>query len=68
MLYEHILLQHFITYKTRFIQVECIGFHNIVGTDTLQYTVIDNNGHTVNLMVKNIVYVPMLGVQWISLQ
>ena len=44
--------KHFITYKKEFIQVEGISSHNIVGTGTLQYTVIDDNGHTINLTVK----------------
>ena len=52
-----------ITYKKEFIRVEGIGSHHIVGTGTIKYTVIDDNGHTVNLMAKNKLYVPTLGVQ-----
>ena len=54
---------HIITYKKEFIRVEGIGSYNIVGTGTLQYAVIDDNGCTINLMVKNTVYLPTLGAQ-----
>ena len=52
-----------ITYIQAFIQVEGLGSHNIVDIGTVQYTVIDDDSHTINLILKNILYVPMLDVQ-----
>ena len=38
-------------------QVEGLGIHNIVGTGALKYTVTDDNGNKVNILIKNTMYV-----------
>ena len=49
-------------------KVECLGIHNIVGTCTIKYTVLDDNGDKVNLLIKNAIHVPTIDVRLISLQ
>ena len=49
-------------------KVEGLGVHNIVGTGTVKYTVLDDNGDKVNLLIKNAIHVPTMDVRLISLQ
>ena len=58
----------FINYKPMNGKVEGLGVHNIVGTGTIKYTVLDDNGDKVNLLVKNAIHVPTMDVRLISLQ
>ena len=43
-------------------------FTKIMGTDTLKYTVADDNGYKVNILIKNILHVPTMDVMLISLE
>ena len=58
----------FIDYKTMKGKVEGLGIHNIEGTGTIKYTVLDDNGDKVNLLIKNAIHVPIMDVRLISLQ
>ena len=58
----------FINYKPMKSKVEGLGIHNIVGTGTIKYTVLDDNGDKVNLLVKNAIHVPTMDVRLLSLQ
>ena len=49
-------------------KVEGLGIHNIIGTGTLKYTMLDDNGDKVNLLTKNEIHVPTMAVRLISLQ
>ena len=49
-------------------KVEGLGVHNIVGTGTLKYTVLDDNGDKVNLLINDAIHVPTMDVRLISLQ
>jgi len=61
-------LNDFIDYKPMKGKVEGLGVHNIVGTGTIKYTVLDDNGDKVNLLIKNAIHVPTMDVRLISLQ
>ena len=50
-------LNDFIDYKPMKGKVEGLGVHNIVGTGTVKYTVLDDNGDKVNLLML-IIYQP----------
>ena len=58
----------FILYKPTIGQVEGLGVHNIVSTGTVKYTVIDDNGKKVNLLIRDSIHVPTLDVRLISVQ
>ena len=58
----------FITYKPTTGQVEGLGVHKIVGTGTVKYTVMDDNGKKVNLLICDSIHVPTLDVRLISVQ
>ena len=58
----------FINYKTMKGEVEGLGVHNIVSTGTIKYTVHDDNGDKVNLIIKDAIHVPTMDVRLISLQ
>ena len=58
----------FIDYKPMNGKVEGLGVHNIVGTGTIKYTVLDDDGNSVNLLIKNAIHVPTMDVRLISLQ
>ena len=50
----------FIKYKPMSGKVEGLGVHNIVGTGTLKYTVLDDNGDEVNLLINDAIHVPTM--------
>ena len=58
----------FINYKTMNGKVEGLGVHNIEGTGTIKYTVLDDNGDKVNLLIRNAIHVPTMDVMLILLQ
>ena len=49
-------------------KVEGLGIHKIRGTGTLKYTVLDDNGDKVNLLIKNAIHVPTMDVRLILIQ
>ena len=49
-------------------KVEGSGVHNIVGTGTLKYTVLDDNGDKVNLLINDAIHVPTMDARLILLQ
>ena len=55
------LLSYFIDYKPMECKIEGLGVHNSVGTGTLKYTVLDDNGDKVNLLINN----QFMCLQWI---
>ena len=57
----------FINYKPMNGKVEGLGIHNVVGTGITKYTVLDDNGDKVNLLINNEIYVPTMDVRLISL-
>ena len=57
----------FIDYKTMNGKVEGLGIHNIVGTGTIKYTVLDDNGDKVNILIKNSIDLPTMDVRLNSL-
>ena len=58
----------FINYKPMAGKVEGLGIHKIRGTGTLKYTVLDDNGDKVNLLIKDAIHVPTMDVRLISIQ
>ena len=61
-------INDFIDYKPMKGKVEGFGIHNIVGTGTLKYTVLDKICDKVNLLIENSIHVPKTGVRLMSLQ
>ena len=51
-------LNDFIDYKPTKGKVEGLGIHDIVGTGTLKYTLLDDNGDQVNVLIGNEIHVP----------
>ena len=49
-------------------KVEGLGIHDITETGTLKYTVLDDNGDQVNLLINDAIHVPTMDVRLISLQ
>ena len=45
-----------------------MGVHNIVGTGTVTYTVIDDHGKKVNLVIRDSIHVPTLDIRLVSVQ
>lgn len=58
----------FINYRSMKGKVEGLRIHEIRGTGTLKYTVLDDNGDQVNLLIKDAIHVPTMDVRLISLQ
>ena len=58
----------FITYKPTTGQVQGLGVHNIVGTGTVKYTVIDNQGKKAKIFIRDLIHVLTLDVRLISVQ
>ena len=61
-------IKDFISYKPMKGKVEGLGIHNIKETGTLKYTVLDDNGDQVNLIIKDAIHVLTMDVRLISLQ
>ena len=49
------------------VQGEDLGIHNVVGSGTIKYTIIDDDEQTMNLIKRYALYVPTLDAQLISL-
>ena len=47
--------------------MERLGIHKITGKGTVKYTVIDNEGKHINILIKNALYVPTLHTRLLSL-
>ena len=58
----------FIKYKTMSGKVEGLGVHDIVGSGTLKYTVLDDNGDKVNLLINDAIHVLSMDIRLILLQ
>ena len=58
----------FIPFKVNEEQVEGLGIHKITDKVTVKNTIIDNNGGNINILIKNILYVPTLHTRLLSLQ
>ena len=57
-----------ITYKPSTGKLHVLGVHNIEGTSTVKYTVIDDNEDKVNVLIRDSIHVPTLDVRLISIQ
>ena len=57
----------YIKYKPMSEKVEGLGVHSIVRNGTLKYTVLDDNGDKVNLLINDAIHVPTTDVRLISL-
>ena len=49
-----------ITFKASEGHVESLGIHKLKGKGNVKYTIIDNNGDNIKILVKNTLYVPTL--------
>ena len=58
----------FITYDVTSGEVEGLGIHKIIGTGTVQYTVVDDTGETIQLRCRDAIHVPSLTVRLVSPQ
>ena len=58
----------FITYEKDSGKVEGLGTHDIVGTGTVKYTVLDDNGNPRNIIIHDAIHVPSLEIRLISVQ
>ena len=58
----------FITYSISSGEVEGLGKHNIVGTGTVRYDVIDDDGNKVSIIINDAIHVPTLEIRLISIQ
>ena len=61
-------LNGFIDYKPMKCKVEVLGIHDIVGTGTLKYTLLDGNDDKVTILIENAIHVHTIYVRLISLQ
>ena len=57
-----------ITYKPSTGKLHVLGVHDIEGTSTVKYTVIDDNEDKVNVLIRDSIHVPTLDVHLISIQ
>ena len=62
------LLQNSTNCKPSNGQVEGLGIHKIKGRGTVNYTVMDNYGDQVNIIIDNALYVPTLNTILLPLQ
>ena len=58
----------FITYSKDSGEVEGLGTHDIVGTGTVQYKVLDDDGIIKNIVLHDAIHVPTLKIRLISIQ
>ena len=58
----------FISFRPSVGQVEGLGIHKIKGRGTVKYTVLDNNGDKINILIKDALYVPTLTTRLLSIQ
>ena len=58
----------FITYTDTTGEVEGLGTHNIVGTGSVKYKILDDNGNIKSLIIHDAIHVPTLKIRLISIQ